>query len=870
MNQLIGWLLSLINVDPEIVRQVDQAQLIWGRPMLLYIGLALLFPIGWLIHHRHMRNLPHLSNPMRRLLTACRVTVLLILVLILGAPKIHLEKTSTQKPVVALLVDESDSMQLPAGPFDEPQLMPLAVATGMVQPEKAPSTQPAKPAPGAAPTTLTPEVRKRLATIGRLALVDAAMKSQEHAALAKLAEKFDVQTYRFARQPRATSLVEPDPIAPANAPLATSQPASQPSTRPRDLLTPRALIESPTGETDVARAIERAIDDAAGKNLAAVVLFSDGRYTTGSDPLQVIRRLAGTAAVVAATQPTSQPSNAAAPTGTAIIAFPVGSARPMVDASVIDLLAPARAAKSDIVSIVATVDSQGLDNTAVVVKLVDAAGVKLDEKPLTLRTGQRQQVTLAFKAEKPGANPLTVLVDPIATEQVRDNNSMSTTVDVETEKQRLLYIEGYPKWDFRFLDHTLRRDTGIDTTLVIEQSLAAQENKAKTPLPELAKLPTDAKGFAQYSVVMLGDISPAMLPPALQEALAKAVEEEGVGLIVQAGPIGMPHAFMDGPLGKILPVKIQTNANAPGFMTGLEAPSFSAFTMKVTAQGASHPAFRVYDTATQNRALWSQMPSFYWASAVTESVPGASVLATLESPGSSKPLVAERFAGKGRVLFIGTDSTYRWRKNIGNYLFARFWGQAIRHLQKDLEKSGEKSWLEANPKRAEPGENVVIELFAIDDAGKPVMSSEVTVLATSPNEKSPVRIPLAAVASGPTQSSPGHFRGMWQAPKYGQYTLSYTDGKAKTVTAALQVAGSGREMRWPDPDRDTLGALAQATNGALLEMHQITQLPEMIQGKPITLHATYENEVWDNWITLLILVIVYSTDLAIRRLSGLM
>jgi hypothetical protein len=222
------------------------------------------------------------------------------------------------------------------------------------------------------------------------------------------------------------------------------------------------------------------------------------------------------------------------------------------------------------------------------------------------------------------------------------------------------------------------------------------------------------------------------------------------------------------------------------------------------------------------------------------------------------------------VLFIGTDSTYRWRKNIGNYLFARFWGQAFRHVRKDTEKSGEKSWLEANPKRAEPGENVVIELFAIDDLGKPVTASEVMVRATGGGEKSPIRIPLAAVSPNSPTASPGHFRGMWQAPKYGQYTLSYTDGTEKTVTAALQVAGSGRELRWPDPDRDTLGALSQETGGSLLELQQITQLPELIRGKPVTLHATYENDVWDNWITLLILVVVYSTDLAIRRLSGLM
>ena len=42
------------------------------------------------------------------------------------------------------------------------------------------------------------------------------------------------------------------------------------------------------------------------------------------------------------------------------------------------------------------------------------------------------------------------------------------------------------------------------------------------------------------------------------------------------------------------------------------------------------------------------------------------------------PLIATHHAGRGKVLFVGTDSTWLWRQNVGDRFFYKFWGQAIR------------------------------------------------------------------------------------------------------------------------------------------------------------------------------------------------
>ena len=58
------------------------------------------------------------------------------------------------------------------------------------------------------------------------------------------------------------------------------------------------------------------------------------------------------------------------------------------------------------------------------------------------------------------------------------NASDPGDTSIRQERSRLLYLEGWPRWDMRFLDHALRRDQGLQTTLIIEAQLVAAGIKA--------------------------------------------------------------------------------------------------------------------------------------------------------------------------------------------------------------------------------------------------------------------------------------------------------------------------------------------------------------------------------------------------------
>src|SRR5205085_9973634 len=131
-----------------------------------------------------------------------------------------------------------------------------------------------------------------------------------------------------------------------------------------------------------------------------------------------------------------------------------------------------------------------------------------------------------------------------------------------------------------------------------------------------------------------------------------------------------------------------------------------------------------YDDPGRNQNAWAYMPPFYWSAAVERPSPAATVVAwngsVAEGCYGKLPLIAHHYAGQGRVLFVGTDSTWLWRQNVGDRYFYKFWGQAIRFVARRDPAAQKKSWMEVRPLRAQPGERATIELMAFAGDGTPL------------------------------------------------------------------------------------------------------------------------------------------------------
>ena len=226
-------------------------------------------------------------------------------------------------------------------------------------------------------------------------------------------------------------------------------------------------------------------------------------------------------------------------------------------------------------------------------------------------------------------------------------------VHITDQPVRVLYIEHKPRWTFQFLRNAFQRDNRFDAQFVL---LGADTNSDN--------LPTDDRAWSDIDVVILGDVAPQSISSEWWQQLHDAVIEDGVGIILACGPADLPARFLDSTLSDLLPFsKLAADAPAP------QQP----WPLKLTPAGQLHPIMRVSSNET-----WDTIPGLYWCAPIHDLKPAAEVLAykppSTDSP--EFPVMILQHVGRGLVLLVGTDETWRWRYEVGDKFFYRFWAQA--------------------------------------------------------------------------------------------------------------------------------------------------------------------------------------------------
>ena len=190
--------------------------------------------------------------------------------------------------------------------------------------------------------------------------------------------------------------------------------------------------------------------------------------------------------------------------------------------------------------------------------------------------------------------------------------------DALHENHQIAYLEcairaGDLRTEFKYLKARLEDDLDIALASVVRR-VSPEENERP------ARGLFTEKRLKNVDVIILGDVSPALLTPAFLQSLDDAVRHQGVGLIVAAGPQYMPHAYGE-PLRSLLPVRLADKA------AGYDAPGPRAFSFELSAEGTLWEAMRFADRHAENQLIWKSLPSYEWcwpARSPTRSAAGAS------------------------------------------------------------------------------------------------------------------------------------------------------------------------------------------------------------------------------------------------------
>jgi hypothetical protein len=324
-------------------------------------------------------------------------------------------------------------------------------------------------------------------------------------------------------------------------PLVAS-PTTQPSDGQSAVVDLLAKLE-PTGQnTQVAKSIRAVLDDLQGQRVAGVVVFTDGRDTPAT-PL---------AATLAALKDTT----------TKIYPIAVGSDRDPTNVAVQSVSAQESAFKGDIVNVRASVRGSGFQpGHAVTLQLKDSASGAILQGPdgrpvetrITLADDSAVEAELQFKPTEVGTLDLAVEALREGGEIDEDDNVRTLQIAVLDAKINVLYVDGYPRWEYRYLKNEMIRDPSVEISCLLTSADPTFRQEGDRPI---TRFPESIEELMEYDVVVFGDVDPRQFSDAQLQLLAEFVSKRGGGFGMVAGPKYSPIAYRNTSIEAILPVNI--------------------------------------------------------------------------------------------------------------------------------------------------------------------------------------------------------------------------------------------------------------------------------------------------------------------------
>ena len=604
----------------------------------------------------------------------------------------------------------------------------------------------------------------------------------------------------------------------------------------------------PTGETSrLGAAVRGVLDDLRGAAPAAIVMLTDGINTDGP------------ALDAAAASAQRQ--------GVPLYLVGLGSDQPIRDLRLSDLMVDPLVFVDDVVNFEFQLTGTGFEGKKVRVELreQDKSDV-LSELEVTVGPdGQPQQVRLPYRPTQVGQFRYVVEVEPQKDELQTENNRQQRTVEVRKEKIRVLLVQSYPSFEFRYLRNMLRRDETIELSTVLQEGdLEYTDQDASA----LRVFPVQRDALFAYDVVILGDVNPALLSAAMMQNLADFVDHPGKGgaLVLIAGERFMPVAYRDTPLERLMPVEL-SSIRYPDPNVAIT----DGFQVRPTELGLASPGMQLGDTPAETRTIWQNLPPVYWMAEMPDRKPAVRVLAehpTLrDHEGRPLPVICMQYVGAGKVLFHATDETWRWRRRVGDAFFARYWIQTIRYLSRSkLAGQNRAAALSVDRPQYAQGEPVQLRLQFTDPRLAPPEDNGVTIVVEHQGHKTQ-RIELHRGTSGQ-----GVFTATLERPAVGSYhawvAIPTLEGTAPAVDFTV-VAPPG-EFERVRMDADAMQQAARQTKGRYYTFATAGRLlRDLPPGRQVPIESLPPRPLWNRWPVVLLFLGLLIGEWILRKLGGM-
>jgi len=616
------------------------------------------------------------------------------------------------------------------------------------------------------------------------------------------------------------------------------------------------LLQAGTASS-IDQALNYVNDQLSGLRLGGLLLVSDGADNSGAADPVVTAQDFGARQVP-------------------IFTIGVGKESIPEDIGIVDVSSVETVLEGSVFTVQAGIIHQGFEGQEVEISVRDGEEVVASEI-VTLGVSEvTRRYELEITPERPELIVYDLQVELQPGEIIEENNSYSFLVD-NSEKSALdvLYVEGHPRNEYKFIRRALEGDESIRLATYLQTGPEKYYRQGIESSTELSSgFPSTKEELYRYEAIILGDIEENFFNADELQMIEDFVAERGGGFLMS----GMvDEEFIGTPIADILPLTLIEESFLPGHLRGGtrrgDHPTGELFYPRLTNNGEFSPILRLSGEDSENGNLWRQLPELQGVFVTGRIKPGATVLMehpVLQYQNQLLPIIAQQRYGSGRSMSVNTASTWRWQMMLpsDDQSHETLWRQVLRWL---AVSSPERINIDFDREYYNVGDEVNVTVVALNDQYEPDNDATLWMQTETPGEQ---------ITDTPMEwdiEEEGVYRANFTVEEEGVFNLlvdvasaaADAELESSEKRAAFVVTPSLREFNNAGMDAGLLGRISQESGGSYFELSDVDGLADRVEFTPNAYSREVEIDLWDKPWLLALLISLLCIDWATRRLKGL-
>lgn len=538
----------------------------------------------------------------------------------------------------------------------------------------------------------------------------------------------------------------------------------------------------------------------------------------------------------------------------------IGTGRERIagDIELAEVTVAARSLPRSRISAQVTLRHDGGANRPTRVTVRDGASV-LASREVTLQAGEPvRREWIDFGAGEAGVRDLTFTAEPAQGEEITGNNTRRRVLDVPRRRRRILYAEGEPRWQYKFMRRAVQKDASVQLVTMLRTSTNKYYRQGVDTPDELEDgFPDEAEELFAYDALILGSFEAAFFSPKQQVAIRDFVSRRGGSLMMLAGPNGLgAGGWQNSELVDALPAALE-----PGEGSFVR----EKVKVEVAPQGRDSLLCRLDQDPERNAELWAEMPELADFQRLGELKPAALTLLSARYGRDSLPLLVRQNYGRGKALIFATGGSWRWRMGLpsDDERHDTFWRQLLRSLAADTPGP-----VRLTSDRTNYADESRVRLRAEVRTKDYELANNADVSAVVTPDQGDAR----TVRLTPSPGESGVYEAEVDAAELGVYRVEATAHLAGERLGAdalhLRREGGVAEYFHPERNASLLGRLASQTGGRYWELDELDGLPQEVRFSEAGISVREVLDLWDMPAVFLLLILLRGAEWLLRRNKG--